>query len=476
MATKIERLAEVQRKRLMVSSLPTTFALALFTNIYIIWSVYYYIDYIYIHTQYTTIDTLHRYIEEGCMYLYRMIQPLSLICLASQELQEGQAALDAAVQALREGQADRAVAALRRQLEVPTEAVGEAREASRSCFSIVFPSFSYVLHVNCWARAAVAAGMKLLASAIYLGCALKVPDGFLEVDVRRRGHARPTFAPPLGPFSSFLSLFKSLEPRLGSAIYPVAPEDALTAGKSLRELVLDVGGVEAAALRAPPGSSSPRYQRREALAPSSFPESTGKAGSSLRLIGSQVCHGFVAMAQVIFLSGLLLLNGARSCGPGDAVRAYFAGDLDLGEGPEQCDPSMPDCWFPGVISQGPLATGSYLVAWPDGTASAVHARQVFQGGACDEGTALTPAAGPSVLLRLHWEASEELWRQRATRAIGEELGPESMVSDFEWHLILRYSDERSCKQAVDSLKQSLLQPYGHPYVRSLEYESCGQEL
>lgn len=132
-----------------------------------------------------------------------MIQPLSLICLASQELQEGQAALDAAVQALREGQADRAVAALRRQLEVPTEAVGEAREASRSCFSIVFPSFFNVFHVNSWARAAVAAGMKLLASAIYLGCALKVPDGFLEVDVRRRGHARPTFAPPLGPFSSF---------------------------------------------------------------------------------------------------------------------------------------------------------------------------------------------------------------------------------------------------------------------------------
>lgn len=39
MATKIERLAEVQRKRLMVSSLPTTFALALFTNIYNIVSI-----------------------------------------------------------------------------------------------------------------------------------------------------------------------------------------------------------------------------------------------------------------------------------------------------------------------------------------------------------------------------------------------------------------------------------------------------
>ena len=39
--------------------------------------------------------------------------------------------------------------------------------------------------------------------------------------------------------------------RLGSAIYPVAPQDALKPG------------VDLAALRAPPGSSSPRYQRKD---------------------------------------------------------------------------------------------------------------------------------------------------------------------------------------------------------------------
>lgn len=69
MATKIERLAEVQRKRLMVSSLPTTFALALFTNIYNIVSILLYRLYIHTYTVYYYIDTLHRYIEEGCMYL-----------------------------------------------------------------------------------------------------------------------------------------------------------------------------------------------------------------------------------------------------------------------------------------------------------------------------------------------------------------------------------------------------------------------
>ena len=173
----------------------------------------------------------------------------------------------------------------------------------------------------------------------------------------------------------------------------------------------------------------------------------------------------------------MVVNGTL-CGPGDAVRAYFAGDLDLGEGPEQCDPSMPDCWMDGVIQQGPDA-GSYLVAWPQGTAGTVHAQQVFlQGSACDEEAEREEIAGAaaSLLLRLHWEASEEVWRQQAAAAIREELVPESMVKDFEWHLILRYSDQMSCRQAVESLRQSLIRPYGHPYVRSLEYESCGQEL
>lgn len=180
------------------------------------------------------------------------------------------------------------------------------------------------------------------------------------------------------------------------------------------------------------------------------------------------------------------------CKPGEQVHAYFAGEIEQSDVfglREPCNPSLHDCWFDAKVKEGPDAHGVYTILWADSgvASSAVHAMHMrhTSGRQCGwdpwDTTRVKPRTVPrlpSHLLRMHWEASDFRWRSNALSEIKKEVLPDEVVSDFDWHVILRYGDQMACEKAHEILRTTLTSCqdpnscYRHPYVRAIEYVSC----
>eukprot|EP00439_Symbiodinium_sp_Y106_P042891 s283_g5.t1 len=182
---------------------------------------------------------------------------------------------------------------------------------------------------------------------------------------------------------------------------------------------------------------------------------------------------------------------AEPCQDGEQVWAYFAGEVDFGDGvAEPCNPSMKECWFDAEVQHGPDDHGVYHVVWADATPSfqEVHGSQLLRldsNKACGVARAAAsetsqdrgPVA-PTLLLRLHWEASDVAWRADAVAKLREDFGPEEVIDDFDWHVIMRFKHAAACEEVRDLL-QNLVNLcddpescFRHPYVQAVDYEAC----
>ena len=111
----------------------------------------------------------------------------------------------------------------------------------------------------------------------------------------------------------------------------------------------------------------------------------------------------------------------------------------------------------------------------------MHMRRTQSGRQCGwdpTREVVKPQEVPTLLLRMHWEASNLGWRSSALSEIKKELLPDEVVSDFDWHVILRFVDHMVCEKAHEILRTTLTSCqdpnscYKHPYVRAIEYVSC----
>mmetsp|Transcript_38558 Transcript_38558/g.86711 ORF Transcript_38558/g.86711 Transcript_38558/m.86711 type:complete len:239 (+) Transcript_38558:144-860(+) len=195
-----------------------------------------------------------------------------------------------------------------------------------------------------------------------------------------------------------------------------------------------------------------------------------------------------------------LLQGAMCrgppCEPGEAVSAFFAGQVEIKGEQKLCEPSMDYCYFPARVASGPdVRTGNYWVKWDDGDTNnrQVHYSQVKQassGLACasyddvlkdaDESvdaTAESLEIPCTILPRLHWEGQDPEWNKEAIEAIAKELQPDEVIDGFDWHVILRFIDANRCEQVYESLQAVLSKCMDpdwdncrtHKYIKWIEY-------
>jgi len=205
---------------------------------------------------------------------------------------------------------------------------------------------------------------------------------------------------------------------------------------------------------------------------------------------------------------------AGACPPGEAVTAFFAGEIDLGKGAEPCKPSMDDCYYGGKVNQGPDASGTMTIDWDDADENnrkVVHSqvRHAKTGEACDPppppkkagkvpkaAQAPPKAATPppkadaaaddnwvppeipcTILPRLHWEGSDPAWNKQAIENLKKDFNPDEVIDGFDWHVILRFNDVNRCESTFNSLAAVLKQCkeadqekcHTHQYVKAIEY-------
>jgi len=198
---------------------------------------------------------------------------------------------------------------------------------------------------------------------------------------------------------------------------------------------------------------------------------------------------------VLQVTALLLTpGGGILCTPGEPVSAFFAGQVDLGNGEiTTCKPEMEYCFFPGKIYSGPDAEGTYVINWDDGDTAVQRVnhelvKQIGSGAVCDgaepppgeeeqEEGWVPPEIPCTVLPRLHWEGSDPPWNKEAIEALKTSFEPDEVIDGFDWHVILRFNNVDRCEAAFKSLKRVLdecKEPdpekcRTHPYVKAVEY-------
>mmetsp|Transcript_118020 Transcript_118020/g.204219 ORF Transcript_118020/g.204219 Transcript_118020/m.204219 type:complete len:218 (+) Transcript_118020:3-656(+) len=184
---------------------------------------------------------------------------------------------------------------------------------------------------------------------------------------------------------------------------------------------------------------------------------------------------------------------AGACAPGDGVTAFFAGQVDLGNGPQECTPAIESCFFPAKVASGPDAEGYYTVNWEDGDENnrrVVHkqVRLSATGESCDgasppprdddeDGNWVPPEIPCTILSRLHWEGSDPKWNKEAVESLRKEFKPDEVIDGFDWHVILRFNDADRCEAVFKSLEVVLRRCkeedqekcHTHKYVKAIEY-------
>jgi len=225
----------------------------------------------------------------------------------------------------------------------------------------------------------------------------------------------------------------------------------------------------------------------------------------------------VRLLSAVASSMLLLpMFDAGSCPPGEPVHAFFAGEIDLGKGPEPCKPEMEDCHYSAKISSGPDASGTITVDWDDADPNVrqvafSQVKSVSTGETCDgpkpkagkvppkaakkqeapQQQKAPPQAPPgahddnwvppeipcTILPRLHWEGSDPAWNKEAIASLRSEFNPDEVIDGFDWHVILRFNDADKCEAAFNALAKVLGQCkdtdqekcHTHKYVKAVEY-------
>jgi len=209
---------------------------------------------------------------------------------------------------------------------------------------------------------------------------------------------------------------------------------------------------------------------------------------------------------------------AGACPPGQAVTAFFAGEIDLGQGPVPCQPDMNDCYYGGKISSGPDSSGTITIDWEDGDPNVrsvpyTQVRHGTTGETCDgppppkkvgkvppkakaaqqePPKATPPPKAPfnpdsdnwvppeiacTILPRLHWEGSDPAWNKEAIESLKKEFKPDEVIDGFDWHVILRFNDVNKCEASFDAIAKVLQQCketdqekcHTHKYIKALEY-------
>lgn len=203
--------------------------------------------------------------------------------------------------------------------------------------------------------------------------------------------------------------------------------------------------------------------------------------------------GIRPMARLaLLLVGLLARPScAADCKAGEPVAAFFAGEVDRGNGPEACKPDMELCFFPGKIASGPDADGTYTIDWDDGDANnrkVQHAsvKHASSGQACSGPLQLgteaddhwtPPEIACTILPRLHWEGSDPEWNSAAIALLRQDYQPDELIDGFDWHVILRFYDVNRCERtyaALDKILKSCTDQNPdacrtHKYVKAIEY-------
>mmetsp|Transcript_16270 Transcript_16270/g.35609 ORF Transcript_16270/g.35609 Transcript_16270/m.35609 type:complete len:275 (-) Transcript_16270:69-893(-) len=196
------------------------------------------------------------------------------------------------------------------------------------------------------------------------------------------------------------------------------------------------------------------------------------------------------------------IGAMEVCLKGEAVRAFFAGQVDMGSGAQACTPDLDPCFFNGKVAGGPTPQGMYRIDWDDGDqshkeVSHLQVLRVSNGKPCGAAAAVVKAsprkAGPAfdeedenwvppeipctILPRLHWEGSDPEWNKEAIQSLREQFSPDEIIDGFDWHVILRFNDADRCEQVYVSLDETLRRCQEediekcrtHQYVKAIEY-------
>mmetsp|Transcript_57612 Transcript_57612/g.106493 ORF Transcript_57612/g.106493 Transcript_57612/m.106493 type:complete len:242 (-) Transcript_57612:62-787(-) len=209
------------------------------------------------------------------------------------------------------------------------------------------------------------------------------------------------------------------------------------------------------------------------------------------------CGRRLAAATLLLLPQSAIGRGPP-CEPGEAVLAFFAGQVEVSGELKLCEPSMEFCYFGARIASGPdVRTGNYWVKWDDGDTNnrQVHYSQVKQassGLACasyddvlqDSDESVDAAIAEesfeipcTILPRLHWEGQDPEWNKEAIEAITKDLHPDEVIDGFDWHVILRFFDADRCEQVYEALHAVLSKCMDpdwencrtHKYIKWIEY-------
>eukprot|EP00403_Amphidinium_massartii_P040512 CAMPEP_0178452024 /NCGR_PEP_ID=MMETSP0689_2-20121128/44010_1 /TAXON_ID=160604 /ORGANISM="Amphidinium massartii, Strain CS-259" /LENGTH=244 /DNA_ID=CAMNT_0020077675 /DNA_START=13 /DNA_END=747 /DNA_ORIENTATION=- len=204
---------------------------------------------------------------------------------------------------------------------------------------------------------------------------------------------------------------------------------------------------------------------------------------------------WAAIALLVATAAPTSTNATTICQQGEAVSAFFAGQVEVDGVAQQCTPSMNACYFAARIASGPdVRTGNYWVNWDDGDTNnrQVHFTQVWRGGtpgyACggveDDAGAVDASIADNameipctILPRLHWEGQDPEWNKEAIESITKEYQPDEVIDGFDWHVILRFNDANRCEQVYTSIETVLKkcmdpEPENcrtHKFIKSLEY-------
>eukprot|EP00930_Biecheleria_cincta_P053239 TRINITY_DN38640_c0_g1_i1.p1 TRINITY_DN38640_c0_g1~~TRINITY_DN38640_c0_g1_i1.p1 ORF type:complete len:256 (-),score=35.21 TRINITY_DN38640_c0_g1_i1:33-770(-) len=193
--------------------------------------------------------------------------------------------------------------------------------------------------------------------------------------------------------------------------------------------------------------------------------------------------------QCVLLSALPMWSRSVPCAPQEPVTAFFGGQVELAGEVQDCTPAIPECFFSGKVNRGPDESGRYLIDWDDGDdrnrlVDHSKVRLLSSGEACDglevhegAGDWIPPEIPCTILPRLHWEASEPEWNQKAVKSLKQEFQPDEVIDGFDWHVILRFHDVNRCEEvynALDSQLKKCKEPdpeacRSHEYVKAIEY-------
>lgn len=167
---------------------------------------------------------------------------------------------------------------------------------------------------------------------------------------------------------------------------------------------------------------------------------------------------------------LLILPAAFSrleaviCPPGESVSAFFAGNIELTTGVQQCVNGMEACFFQGSVASGPESDKHYLIDWVDGDTNnrRVHSSMVKQlstGQPCDSSVGPSYATSSSKAVEGYATSLSSSGKAQAV-SFAASQGRPSLVSmkqlyDKAQNLTKTYNDEMTKNPTFSKSTQAM---------------------